>query len=73
MILGHVTWSSCVKQVNCDLGMLGAKCEVMRAFVLAGLPTTSTCVQWEWRAENRARVSLAMRTLGTLRKSAGGM
>ena len=39
------TWSSCVRQVNCDLGMLGAKCDVMSALVLAGLPTTSTCAR----------------------------
>ena len=36
------TRSRCVRQVNCDLGMLGAQWAVIRALVWDGFPTTST-------------------------------
>ena len=43
-------WSRRVRAVKFSLGMDGAKCEQIMALVLAGLPTTTTCVyiyQWQ--------------------------
>ena len=39
---GTRTWSRRVRAVNCVLGMVGAYSAVIRALVLAGLPTTRT-------------------------------
>ena len=42
IMLSARLWSSLVKAVKFCFGMVGAKCDAIKAFVLAGFPTTHT-------------------------------